>query len=315
MEACWPFGVVLRTHATALPVAAATGPSQSPKAGPSRRRSRWRIRVFRVQPEPDLLHPPSEPCEHMFSLAARLAVHDRVVGSEALRGVGFQEEMPPSTLRRMNKSLLAAMLGTVLLIGLQSTASAASFGVKCETYRYNAGGNPPTIYRTAIYQRRVSCKKAEAIVKDFQAMGHDVVVHRGADLNSTHWTLKRYPGWRCVIGAGGGACVHRSQTAQYVLLSLPTVSGASLRTRSCGPTPPPGFTVAARATPNVSCAQARRILKKVYGENSSQCFSKAGQFHPCRLEGFHCTMRSKRRTDISSAQCTKGRNRLILGRT
>jgi hypothetical protein len=94
--------------------------------------------------------------------------------------------------------------------------SAGSFGVRCETYRYNAGGNQPTTYKTTIYERQTRCSKADAIVRDFQRMGPDVAVHRGRSLNSTYWTLKKYRGWHCNIGAGGGACVHGRQIAQYV---------------------------------------------------------------------------------------------------
>jgi len=37
-------------------------------------------RLVRVKPEPDLLHPRGDPAQHVLSLAARRAVHDRVVG-------------------------------------------------------------------------------------------------------------------------------------------------------------------------------------------------------------------------------------------
>jgi hypothetical protein len=37
-------------------------------------------RLVRVQPEPNLLHPRGDPCEHVLRPAARLAVHDDVVG-------------------------------------------------------------------------------------------------------------------------------------------------------------------------------------------------------------------------------------------
>ena len=101
-----------------------------------------------------------------------------------------------------------------------------------------------------------------------------------------------------------------------LFLSLPAISGASLTTRSCGQTSPPGLPVAVRATRNVTCAQARRIMKNVDGEtNSHQCYSGPGQFHPCRVEGFYCTMRSTPGTDISSTTCTKRRNKLVRGYT
>lgn len=112
---------------------------------------------------------------------------------------------------------------------------------------------------------------------------------------------------RLILGTGGIVCA--------VGLAVPALSGASLKTRSCGSTRT-GFPVSVRATPNVSCGQARHVMAVVYGEtNSRQCYSHPGQFRQCTVQGFHCTMRSVPQTDISSSRCTKGRHKLVLGRT
>lgn len=118
---------------------------------------------------------------------------------------------PPRT------ALLVALMSASIMLVSQATAAAASFGVRCGAYRVNAGGTPATIYRATVYERHTSCNKAVAIIKDFQKRGSDVVVHNaGGPLLATSWTLKSYPGWRCVVGAGGGACLHGRQEAQYV---------------------------------------------------------------------------------------------------
>ncbi len=98
-------------------------------------------------------------------------------------------------------------------------------------------------------------------------------------------------------------------------LILPAVSSASPRTRSCGNTPSPGLTILVHATPNVRCGRALQIMKGVYGENgSTQCNSFAS-VHTCYFDGFYCVIRQTPGTDISSARCTKPRNKLINGHT
>jgi hypothetical protein len=104
-----------------------------------------------------------------------------------------------------------------------------------------------------------------------------------------------------------------------VTIGLSAIAVASPRTRSCGTTRAPGYPIDVRATSNVGCAPARRIMRVVYGEGSNvnirRCYSAPGKFHACRVQGFWCTMRSSRNSDASSARCTKGRSELILGRT
>ena len=100
--------------------------------------------------------------------------------------------------------------------------------------------------------------------------------------------------------------------AAILLLIGASVSAASLRTRSCGVPKVTGYPIHVRATPNVSCAQAGRLMPEVI--DGSRCYH-GGRFHPCRLEGFYCTLQSASPNDQSSGRCTKRRNELIVGRT
>jgi hypothetical protein len=72
-------------------------------------------------------------------------------------------------------------------------------------------------YQFAVTAHNMTCRVAEAIVGDFWRHGKDVILHRGSSMNTTSWTLRRYQGWSCGIGAGGGACTYRGKTAQYTL--------------------------------------------------------------------------------------------------
>ncbi len=93
--------------------------------------------------------------------------------------------------------------------------------------------------------------------------------------------------------------------------ALPSVALAATKTRSCGSTSP-GYPAEVRASQNVPCSQARRIIDEVI-KGSPQCYSGPGRFHPCTLEGFSCTAQF-RPGDWSRARCVDS-NRLILGRT
>ena len=96
---------------------------------------------------------------------------------------------------------------------------------------------------------------------------------------------------------------------------IPGAAGAGLQTRACGFTTS-GLPVTVRATRNVSCRQARRIMAIVNGETRDmRCYYGPGRFHPCTVDGFHCTLHNRPNTDIGSSRCTKGRNRLITGQT
>jgi hypothetical protein len=100
-------------------------------------------------------------------------------------------------------------------------------------------------------------------------------------------------------------------TMGWIAPGSSAVAGGPQRTRSCGIINR-GYPIQARATPNVSCTQARRILPLVIN-GSTQCYSGPARFHPCHLEGFYCTMHSGR-FENSTARCVKGR-KLIIGRT
>jgi hypothetical protein len=72
-------------------------------------------------------------------------------------------EMGPVRFSRITTLVMTSLVGSLALLLLSSVSDAGLFGIKCMTYRYNVGGSPPTIYRTTIYERQVSYRKAEAI--------------------------------------------------------------------------------------------------------------------------------------------------------
>lgn len=63
-------------------------------------------------------------------------------------------------------------------------------------------------YRVRPYAQGISCKAARRIVREFR------VLKRGIG-NDEPYRLRRYPGWRCYEGAGGGNCARGSRVASW----------------------------------------------------------------------------------------------------
>lgn len=85
------------------------------------------------------------------------------------------------------------------------------------------------------------------------------------------------------------------------------------RTRLCGTSPSRGYPIVTRATPNIRCHVAFRIIEDVV-DGSARCYSGPARFHPCRLYGFYCTAHFGT-ADHAMGRCTKGPRELILGQT
>lgn len=117
---------------------------------------------------------------------------------------------------KLPQGLLVAILLAVSL-PLAALAGAPAYPThKCESYRESFGGPVKGTYLITILNLNVSCGNAEKITHEFLS-GRGVTQHGHGALNATYWTLRYWPGWRCVMGAGGGACSYHKQTAEYEL--------------------------------------------------------------------------------------------------
>jgi len=63
--------------------------------------------------------------------------------------------------------------------------------------------------RVRAYAQGISCISAKRIVREFR------VLKRGILGNDEPFRLRRYPGWRCYEGAGGGSCGRGSRGALW----------------------------------------------------------------------------------------------------
>ena len=80
---------------------------------------------------------------------------------------------------------------------------------KCGTFKAQS----LTIY---VYAKNIKCVSARRIQKEYWlAPKSRKVVHNGGTGASGWVTLKRYPGWRCTSGSGGGGCNRGKKSASY----------------------------------------------------------------------------------------------------
>jgi hypothetical protein len=98
------------------------------------------------------------------------------------------------------------------LIGIDCASKNPS--ILCAPVRIPVGDH--MIDELEITHRGVSCSEADKIDRAFGTR-HKTVIHRGAGLNSTYWTLRAFPGWRCEVGAGGGSCSDGKGLAAYTV--------------------------------------------------------------------------------------------------
>jgi hypothetical protein len=100
--------------------------------------------------------------------------------------------------------------------------------------------------------------------------------------------------------------------AGAVMLIVAAGSSGASSLRYCGNATPLGQATTTRATPDVPCAQARRVLAKT---DSNRCFSPHP--HLCTVEGFRCRPTNHTAHDgagFTITRCVRGRA-VILGKT
>ena len=116
-------------------------------------------------------------------------------------------------MRRAMVAILAAAGMAALLVGtLAPTASAGRWDLpgykKCGTFR--------AAYVIHVYAKHTRCKIARRVQREYWlAPRRRLVIHNGGAGAAGWVTLKRYPGWRCTSGSGGGACAKGRKQAAY----------------------------------------------------------------------------------------------------
>ena len=119
-------------------------------------------------------------------------------------------DLPRRTRVRAATAALALLALWLAVPAGSSATSASDWGPG-----FKACGSFRAEYRIQVFAKDVSCAKARRIQKDYwlgPASGH-VEVHRHHGPQTV--LLKRFPGWRCFSGAGGGSCTKGRRVAAY----------------------------------------------------------------------------------------------------
>jgi len=110
------------------------------------------------------------------------------------------------------KLLTAASITIALAFGASAAHSTPNYDwpgmKKCGTF--DAG---LTIW---VYAKHVSCKTARRIQKEYWLGPKSrKIIHNGGSGAAGWVKLKRYPGWTCTSGSGGGGCSRGNKLAGY----------------------------------------------------------------------------------------------------
>jgi hypothetical protein len=71
-------------------------------------------------------------------------------------------------------------------------------------------------YTIHVGAHKMSCRLALRIQKEYwNGKRRDRVEHRGESLAESWTLLKKFPGWRCAAGSGGGGCAKGAARAYY----------------------------------------------------------------------------------------------------
>ncbi len=86
----------------------------------------------------------------------------------------------------------------------------------CGSFKVSAQG-----YRIHVYASHAKCRVARRVQREnWLGPRRRKRVFNGGSGASGYVLLKRYPGWRCVSGSGGGSCSKGKRVAAYQVRSI-----------------------------------------------------------------------------------------------
>jgi len=119
-------------------------------------------------------------------------------------------------LRHMTSRRRARVAGLAVAIALLAVAVPAAATPDYDWPGMKKCGTFQAQYKIYVYAKNITCKTARRIQIEFwRGPKSRRVVHNGGTGASGWVTLKRYPGWRCTSGSGGGGCSRDNKSASY----------------------------------------------------------------------------------------------------
>jgi hypothetical protein len=110
---------------------------------------------------------------------------------------------------------LAAWI-VIATVAFGSAVGTASAGSRWNLPGYRKCGTFHAQYRIHVYAKHLSCRRARRIQKEYWLAPDSRKVSHHGGYGAAGWiTLKRFPGWKCTSGSGGGACAKGRRQAAY----------------------------------------------------------------------------------------------------
>lgn len=129
------------------------------------------------------------------------------------RGVKWHRGGDYYTLRRYPGWKCGSGAGAGTCVKGRKAVEYNSYRPYIRSWGYRVCGKVPSRSSSHFVAQKLSCRKARKIVNYWLRFGPGVTLH--PDSTGGHYTLRRYRGWTCGDGAGGGACTKGRRMAGY----------------------------------------------------------------------------------------------------
>jgi hypothetical protein len=103
----------------------------------------------------------------------------------------------------------------ILLLGLVGPAGSSATSASDWGPGFKACGSFHAGYKIQVFAKDVSCAKARRIQKEYWRAPNSRKVEIIPKAGPPEIRLKRFPGWICTSGAGGGTCTKGDKVAAY----------------------------------------------------------------------------------------------------
>jgi hypothetical protein len=102
----------------------------------------------------------------------------------------------------------------ILVVVLSMAGTGIADGPYGPEFRYC--GSFKAAYRIHVYATQMRCRKARRIQKEYWLAPRHRKIYVNGGVGATGYVLlKRFPGWRCSSGSGGGNCAKGDKIAAY----------------------------------------------------------------------------------------------------
>jgi hypothetical protein len=101
-------------------------------------------------------------------------------------------------------------------VAFGATASSAAIDPNAFGRSFHYCGAFKAEYEIGVFAKKITCAKARRIQREYWLGPRSrKIIRNGGYGASGYILLKRYPGWKCTSGSGGGQCAKSKSVAAY----------------------------------------------------------------------------------------------------